>query len=232
VRQSDRAPGLWVADDVVIAPSATIGIGVVLHPGTVIEDGVTVQDGAVIGKEVVPAAAHPHPGARIEAGALIGTQAVIFRGARIRRGVRIRDQAHVREGTSIGPGTNVGRGSAVGAGVTIGARCNIQTNVWITSHSTLEDDVFVGPGAVCLNDPTMARMPAGLELRGPVLRRACRVGGGALLAPGVEIGEEAFVCAGAVVTRDVEPRAVVRGVPAGAAGQVRDEELLERFRGK
>ena len=62
------------------------------------------------------------------------------------------------------------------------------------------------------------------------LRRACRIGGGAVLLPGVEVGEEAFVAAGAVVTRDVPPRTVVMGVPARVVREVPDEELLERWR--
>jgi acetyltransferase-like isoleucine patch superfamily enzyme len=65
---------------------------------------------------------------------------------------------------------------------------------------------------------------------GAVFRRACRVGGGAVLVPGVEIGEEAFVAAGAVVTRDVPARAVVMGVPARVVRHVPDEDLLERWR--
>ena len=67
-------------------------------------------------------------------------------------------------------------------------------------------------------------------LRGATLRRACRVGGGAVLTPGVEVGEEAFVAAGAVVTRDVPPRAVVMGVPARVLREVGDDDLLERWR--
>ena len=69
-----------------------------------------------------------------------------------------------------------------------------------------------------------------LCLRGATLRRACRIGGGAVLTPGVEVGEEAFVAAGAVVTRDVPPRAVVMGVPARVVREVGDEDLLERWR--
>ena len=64
------------------------------------------------------------------------------------------------------------------------------------------------------------------ELRGAVLRRACRVGGGAVLLPGVEVGEEAFVGAGAVVTKNVPPRALVMGVPARMVREVAEEELL------
>ncbi|MBW3652810.1 MAG: N-acetyltransferase, partial [Actinobacteria bacterium] len=68
-----------------------------------------------------------------------------------------------------------------------------------------------------------------VALRGPVLRRACRVGGGVTLCPGVEVGEEAFVAAGAVVTRDVPARAVAMGVPARVVREVGDEDLLERW---
>jgi acetyltransferase-like isoleucine patch superfamily enzyme len=65
---------------------------------------------------------------------------------------------------------------------------------------------------------------------GCTLRRACRVGGAAVLVPGVVVGEEAFVAAGAVVTKDVPPRAVVIGVPARVVREVPDEDLLERWR--
>ena len=83
---------------------------------------------------------------------------------------------------------------------------------------------------VTTNDDTMARHDAGYELRGATLRRACRIGGGAVLVPGVEVGDEAYVAAGAVVTRDVPPRAVVIGVPARVVRQVGDRDLLERWR--
>ena len=106
----------------------------------------------------------------------------------------------------------------------------IQTDVYITAFSVIEDDVFVGPGACTTNDYTMARHGRRLPARGATLRRACRVGGGTVLCPGVEVGEEAFVAAGAVVTRDVPARAVVMGVPARVVREVRDEDLLERWR--
>ena len=120
-------------------------------------------------------------------------------GARVGAGAVIGDQAHVRERAVVGEGTVVGRGSAVDNDVTIGARVRIQTDCYITAFSTIEDDVFVGPGVTLTNDDTMGRHGPDHALRGATLRRACRVGGGAVLCPGVEVGEEAFVAAGAVV---------------------------------
>lgn len=228
---SDAAPNLWVGEDVVLGSGLRLGVNVVLHDGTVLGDGVTVQDGAVLGKRAVlaprsSASDVPRASLVVGAGATICTGAVIFEGASIGAGAIIGDQAHVREGASIGPRSVIGRGSAVGADVRIGADVRVQTNAWLTNHTVVEDDVFVGPGVVTMNDDTMARLEPGAPLRGPILRRACRVGGGVLLTPGVEVGEEAFLCAGAVVTHDVPPRGVVMGVPGRVTGTVPDAQLL------
>ena len=103
--------------------------------------------------------------------------------------------------------------------------------VYVTAFSVIEDDVFVGPCAMTTNDDTMSRHDASYELRGATLRRACRIGGGAVLVPGVEVGEEAFVAAGAVVTNDVAAaRASSWACPARRVRDVADEELLEQWR--
>ena len=115
------------------------------------------------------------------------------------------------------------------ADVAIGRRVRIQTGCYVTANSVIEDDVFVAPGVIFTNDHTMARHGPDSDVRGATLRRACRVGGGVTLLPAVEIGEEAFVGAGAVVTRDVPSRGVAVGVPARVIRDVGDEDLLERW---
>ena len=235
LRPSDRAPGLLLGEEVTLPPTAEVGGNVVIHEGTVIGGDARIQDGAIVGKPVAlgalsTAPRDQPPAAEIGAGATICAGAVVVAGARIGDGAMVGDQAHVRERAEVGEGSVVGRGSAVDNDVTIGAHVRIQTGCYITAFSEIENDVFVAPGVTLTNDHTMGRHGPDHQLRGAVLRRACRVGGGAVIAPGVEIGEEAFVAAGAVVVRDVAARAVVMGVPARQVRDVGSEDLLEHWR--
>jgi acetyltransferase-like isoleucine patch superfamily enzyme len=232
LRPSELAPGLLLGEGVEVPADASIGGNVVIHAGTALGAGVRVQDGAVLGKP-------PAFGARSKAvrspelpplvigeGAVVCAGAVLVAGAAIGPGVVIGDQVYVRERSAVGRDSVVGRGCSIENDVVIGARARIQTGSYITAFSELEDDVFVAPMVVTTNDLTAGRRAAGVALRGPRLRRACRVGAGAVLLPGVEIGEEAFVGAGAVVTRDVAPRSVVVGSPARHVREVDERELL------
>jgi acetyltransferase-like isoleucine patch superfamily enzyme len=234
LRPSDRAPGLLLGEGVELPASVELGGNVVVHAGTAIGEAVRIQDGAVVGKPLALGARStasrdaPSP-AEIGDGAMICAGAVVVAGARVAAGAVVADQAHVRERAFVGEESVVGRGSAVDNDVTIGARVRIQSNCYITAFSTIENDVFVGPGVILTNDDTMTRHGPEHPLRGATLRRACRVGGGAVLCPGVEIGEEAFIAAGAVVTGDVDARAVMMGVPARRVREVPDEDLIERW---
>lgn len=232
---SDRAPGLLIDESVVLPFDVEIGANVVIHAGVELGAGVRIQDAAVIGKALVLARTsqaqmrEPDPTA-IGDGATIAAQAVVVAGASIGAGAFIGDQSHVRERARIGTDSAVGRGSAIDNDVEIGDRVRIQTGCYVTAFSTVEDDVFIGPGVFTYNDNTMGRHDKGVELTGAILRRACRIGGGARILPGVEVGEEAFVATGAVVTRNVAPRTLVMGVPAKRVRDVGDEELIENWR--
>src|SRR5437773_1803862 len=88
------------------------------------------------------------------------------------------------------------------------------------------EDAVIAPCVVTTNDNFMGRTEKRRELmKGPTIRRSARIGGGAILCPAVEIGEEAFVGAGAVVTKDVPPGVVVVGSPARVIRDVNPEEL-------
>jgi len=154
--------------------------------------------------------------------------AVVYAGAAIGRRAIVGDQSQVRERGVLGEGSVLGRGSTIDFDTRVGARVSIQTLAYLTAGTIVEDDVFIGPGVIMTNDDSMGRHGAGTPLRGATLRRACRIGGGVVLTPGVEIGEEAFVAAGAVVVRDVPERAVVMGVPGRVVRQVGEDDLLGR----
>ena len=232
LRADPRAPGLHVGDGVTIAEDAILGAHVTIHAGTEVGAGCVIEDGVVLGKRPrrLGAVMGELPALVLGPGVTVCAGAVVLAGARIDAGALLGDQSFVRERAHIGADTVIGRGSAVDPDVSVGVRVRVQTNVYITGASVVEDDVFIGPGVCMTNDDTMARHPPAQPLRGAMLRRACRIGGGVVLVPGVEVGEEAFVGAGAVVTRDVPPRTVVIGSPAREWRRVTDDELLERWR--
>ncbi len=217
------------------APDSDVHPPAVVAPGTVLGAGCVIEAHAVLGKRprLAGRATPELPPLVLGAGVTVCAGAVVYAGTTIGDGAIVGDQAQVRERTTIGARSVVGRAAGIDNDVTIGARVSIQSQVYVTAFSLVEDDVFLGPCAMTTNDDTMARHGADHALRGATLRRACRIGGGAVLVPGVEVGEEAFVAAGAVVTRDVPAHTRVAGVPArplSGAERVGDDELLERWR--
>jgi acetyltransferase-like isoleucine patch superfamily enzyme len=210
-----------------VAPTA------VVFPQTKLGRDVVIEDHAVAGKQPTLGGASTAARDRLSPlvvgdGACILSGAVVFAGTELGSAVIVGDLACIRERVVIGERTVVGAGALVENDVTIGARCRIQAGAYVTAYTTIEDDVFVAPRVVTTNDNFMGRTERRhAERRGPTIRRGARIGGGAVILPGVEIGAEAFVGAGAVVLHDVPARAVVVGNPARQIRQVPDEELLE-----
>ena len=204
----------------------------IVYPGTVVGDDVQIHDYAVVGKQPAlsprsTAAREELPPLELGPGTIVSTGAVVFAGTRIGARVIVGDQACVRERCEVGDDAVIGRGALVENDTTIGALTKIQAEAYITAYSTLEEEVFIAPCVITTNDNFMGRTEKRHALReGPTIRRGARIGGGAVLLPGIEIGEEAFVGAGAVVLRDVPARAVVVGNPARQIREVPDDELL------
>ncbi len=203
-----------------------------VNPDTLLGEGVTIHDHAVVGKQPVlsprsTARRDPLPPAVLGAGTVVSTGAIVFAGATLGARVLVGDGACVRERCVIGDDVVIGRGSLVENDTTVGARTTIQAHAYVTAYSTVEEDVFIAPCVVTTNDNFMGRTERRHELKkGPTIRRGARVGGGAVLCPGIEIGEDAFVGAGAVVTKDVPARKVVVGNPARVIRDVAPDELL------
>ena len=205
----------------------------IIYPGTVLGEGVKVLEYAVVGKQPTlsprsTAKRDPLEPTEIGDGTIVSTGAVVFAGTKVGARVILGDQSCVRERVVVGDDVVIGRGSLVENDTTIGAMTKIQAQAYITAYSTVEEHVFVAPCVVTTNDNFMGRTERRHELvKGPTIRRGARIGGGAILLPGVEIGEEAFVGAGAVVTKDVEARRIVVGNPARVMRTVHEDELLE-----
>jgi len=213
--------------------SAEIHPSAIVYPGTVLGEGVKVLENAVVGKQPTlsprsTAKREPLEPTVLGAGTIVSTGAIVFAGTTIGDRVILGDQSCVRERVAIGDDVVVGRGSLVENDTTIGAMTKIQADAYITAYSTLEEHVFIAPCVVTTNDNWMGRTEKRFgNIKGPTIRRGARIGGGAILCPGVEIGEDAFVGAGAVVTKDVPPRVVVVGSPARVLRDVPADELLD-----
>jgi UDP-2-acetamido-3-amino-2,3-dideoxy-glucuronate N-acetyltransferase len=151
--------------------------------------------------------------------ASIHESAIVDAGATLGEGTRVWHFAHVCAGARIGAACSLGQGVFVGNDVVIGRNVRIQNNVSVYDAVTLEDDVFCGPSMVFTNvlNPRSA-VPRKNEYRRTLVKRGATLGANCTIVCGVTIGEYAFVGAGAVVSRDVAPFALMVGVPARRIG--------------
>ena len=226
--------GTIVLANVTIGAGSRIGHHVVIHADTQIGANVRIDDHAVIGKLPMKAAnstlklQDDLPPATIGELSIVGSQSVVYRGAAIAARVMVADMATIRENVTIGEGTIVGRGVAVENKTSIGAFVKLETNAYITAFSTIEDRCFVAPMVTTTNDNFLGRTAERFKhTKGPTLKRGARVGGNATLLPGVTLGEDALVAAGAVVTKDVPAEKTVVGSPARVWRDTKEEQLLK-----
>lgn len=144
---------------------------------------------------------------------------MVDHGATLGENTRVWHFVHVCSGAVIGDGCSLGQNVFVGNRVVIGDNCKIQNNVSVYDNVTLEADVFCGPSMVFTNvyNPRSA-VTRKDEYRDTLVRRGATIGANATIICGVEIGEHAFIGAGAVVNRNVPAFALMVGVPARQTG--------------
>ena len=143
----------------------------------------------------------------------------IDEGVEIDSGTAIWHFCHVMSGSKIGSSCSIGQNVVVGPRVQIGSNVKIQNNVSVYEGVTLEDDVFCGPSMVFTNvyNPRSA-VSRKAEYRPTHVGRGATLGANCTIVCGITVGEYAFIGAGAVVNRDVEPYALMAGVPARQIG--------------
>jgi acetyltransferase-like isoleucine patch superfamily enzyme len=228
-----RGANLVVEENVRIGDGVRIGHNVVIHADTRIGSGCVLSDNAVIGRRPArPAFGTLAVEEDLEPCVLgerchVGTSTVVYRCARLGDDVFVADLASIRENVEIGAFTIVGRGVYVENRVRIGHHVKLEANCYITGESEVGDYCFVAPYVVTTNDNFLGRTKERFKHRkGCTLKTGARVGGGAVLLPGITVAEDGLVAAGAVVTRDVPAERTVAGVPAKDFGEVPPAQLL------
>lgn len=172
-----------------------------------------IQDGAIVGL-VYATGTKPvrlGRGARIRAGAII--YADVIAGEDFQTGHHVL----VREHTTIGDHVVIGTNTVIDGTVSIGNFVKIESNCYIPTHTTIGSRVFFGPGVTLTNDRYPLKIRDEYVPQGPVIEDGVTLGGGVVVLPGVRIGHDSFIAAGAVVTKDVPPLSLVRGVPGRVA---------------
>lgn len=161
--------------------------------------------------------------------AFIGINAIVYRGCSIGNGSSIFHGVVMRENTDIGELTNIGHYCVIEGYGSIGRHCSIWGQSHITAFSTIEDYVFAAPFLMTTNDPMMDYRRPWISKghKGATIKKAARLGASVTLLPGVIIGKESMVAAGAVVTKEVPDYAIVMGVPAKIVGKVPKNQTLE-----
>lgn len=223
-----------IEKDVELGDDCQVGHNVVIHAGTKIGNGVRIDANTVVGKQPLRSkrsifkSDKKYEPCEIGDECLIGAQVVVYTGCKIANNVLIADSAAVREDVTVGEYTIIGRSCTVENFSTIGRKCKLETNSYITAYSTIEDFCFIAPGVVTTNDNYLGRTEERFKhFKGVTLRKGARIGGGAVILPGVEIGEDALIAASAVVTKNVPAGMIYIGAPAKELRPVPSEQLLE-----
>jgi acetyltransferase-like isoleucine patch superfamily enzyme len=198
-----------------------------------IGEGTFIADSVVIGypgkdeiTKLLEGRAEDIVGAKIGRNCILREFGMIYSHAILSDNIQTGHYFMIREYTTVGAGTLVGCGVLIEDHCCIGKNVSIQSGVYIPTNTIIEDDVFIGPYAIFTNDKFMGRGGEKPILKGAKVERGARIGANSTILPGLTIGKDSLIGAGAVVTKDVKPYTVVAGVPARKIGTVPREHRL------
>lgn len=147
-------------------------------------------------------------------GAKIRSGSVIYQKVTIGKQFETGHNVVIREENEIGDSVSIWTNTIIDYGCKIGDRVKIHSNGYVAQYTVIEEDVFIAPGTIFAND----KYPVSPNLEGPRIKKGARIGVNVTLLPGVTVGEEALIGAGAVVTKDIPARSVAVGNPARVIG--------------
>ena len=184
-----------------------------IHPNVKIGRNAVIEDFVIIGVPPRGKKSGELP-TSIGENAVIRSHTVIYAGNTIGDNFQTGHHVMVREENRIGNNVSIGTSSVVEHHVTIGSNVRIHTSAFVPETSVLEDGSWLGPHVVITNALYPLSPNVKEELRGAIVKKNAKVGANATLLPGVTIGENSLVGAGAVVTKNVPPNKVAAGNPA------------------
>lgn len=181
-----------------------------------------VQPGSIVGLQY-RAGCQP---VQLGSGARIRAGTIIYADVQVGDDFQTGHHVMIREKTVIGDHVVVGTNTVIDGQVTIGDFVKIESNCYIPTHVRIGSRVFLGPNVTLTNDRYPLKLRDQYVPEGPILEDGVTLGGGVVVLPGVRIGHDSFVAAGAVVTKDVPPCSLVVGVPGKVSPL--PEKLQER----
>ncbi len=192
----------------------------------VIGENSLIQQNVILGLKYKPSCRKTSIGNN----AVIRALTIIYADVQIGNDFKTGHNVLIREMTKFGDKIVVGSGTVIDGYTEIGNRVKIESLVYIPTHTKIGNDVFIGPNVVLTNDKYPQRMRDQYEPIGPIIEDSVSIGANSTIMPGVRIGEGCFIAAGSVVTKDVPPWSLVKGVP----GKIYElpEKLKERNRAK
>ena len=219
-----------IGNNVVIGDRVYLGRNTVIKDDVIIKNNARIEDNATIGYDNLTKKKKIYEEYPTIIGdkALIRTNAVIYRSCKIGKNSWVNHNTILRENTEVGGNCTIGNLVMCEGYTKIGNQVAIHSLSGLGGNMIIEDKVFIATNLVTANGrrPTYLRNMPYIKDKGPIIRYGARIGISVILLPEIEIGREALVASGSIVTKDVPPFSIVMGFPAKVVGTVPDDERL------